>query len=281
MGREFTTGTRREMDKAIEYFEKAIALDPGYALPYAGLSRAYTTQSYLRGSERDETMEIARTAAAKAMKLDPDLPEAYIASGMIKLIFDLDFEAAEADLKKGMELGSGQHDPVMSFGDFNLFMGRYDVALSYYERALKLDPLSTIAAHDMGIANMVMGNYEECAFYFKKAIDINPNWTWGHVKLALTYSLAGKCEEAMASAEIAESLLAGSDTPATRSWLGFTYARCGHEDKARAALATMQGMAETEYVDPALFGGYPPWTEGNGSGHRRISSKRWPKGRRA
>ena len=97
MGREFTTGTRREMDKAIEYFEKAIVLDRGYALPYAGLSRAYTTQSYLRGSERDETIEIARTAAAKAMKLDPDLPEAYIASGMIKLIFDLDSKAAEVD----------------------------------------------------------------------------------------------------------------------------------------------------------------------------------------
>ncbi len=253
MGREFTTGTRREMDKAIEYFEKAIALDSGYALPYAGLSRAYTTQSYLRGGDRDETVEKARAAANQAMKLDPNLPEAFTASGMIKLVFDLDFAGAEADLKKGLELGPGKHDTVMPYGDFNLFMGRYDEALIYYQRAMQLDPLSVIAAHDMGFANLVMGNHEECAFYFKKAIDINPNWTWGHVKLALNYSLVGKCEEALAAAEIAESLLAGSDTPATRAWLGFTYSRCGQEEKARAALVTMQGMAETEYVDPALF----------------------------
>ena len=65
----------------------------------------------------------------------------------------------------------------------------------------------------------------------------------------------GKCAEALASTEIAESLLAGSDTPATRSWLGFTYARCGQAEKAQAALAAMQQMAETEYVDPALFAG--------------------------
>jgi TolB-like protein/Tfp pilus assembly protein PilF/tRNA A-37 threonylcarbamoyl transferase component Bud32 len=255
MGREFTTGTRREMDKAVEYFQKAIALDSNYALPYAGLASSYTTQSYLRGGERDEILGKARAAARKAMELDPNLPEAYTAAGMIKLVFDLDFEGAEADLIKGLELGPGKHDTVMPYGDFLLLMGRYDEARATYERAMKLDPLSVIAAHDMGFVNMLMKNYEKCAFYFKKAIDINPNWTWGHVKLALNYSHMGQCDQALASTEIAESLLAGSDTPATRAWLGFTYARCGEEEKAKSSLAALQAMAETQYVDPALFAG--------------------------
>jgi serine/threonine-protein kinase len=187
------------------------------------------------------------------MELDPGLPEAFTASGKIKLIFDLDFAGAETDLKRGRELGPGIHDTVMSYGDFLLFVGRYAEARANYEQAMKLDPLSVIACHDMGLVNMMMKNYEQCAFYFKKAIDINPNWTWGHVKLALNYSHMGLCDEALASTEVAESLLAGSDTPATRAWLGYTYARCGQEEKAQAALAKLREMASKEYVDPSVF----------------------------
>ena len=96
-GLEFTTGTRREMDKAIEYFQEAIALEPDYALAYAGLAQCYAAQSYLRGSERGETVELARAAAQQAMSLDPGLADAYTAAGMVKLVFDLDWKGAEAD----------------------------------------------------------------------------------------------------------------------------------------------------------------------------------------
>jgi len=252
-GREFTTGTRREMDKAIEYFEKAIALDPDYALPYAGMAASYTTQAYLRGGESEEMVAKARAAARKAMELDPNLAESYTAAGMIKLIFDLDFAGAEADLAKGLALGPGKHDVVMAMGDYNLMIGRPAAALPYYERAMELDPLSTIAAHDMGLVNMILGNYEQCAFYFKKAIDINPNWTWGYVKLGLDYTHMGMCEEALASAESAEALLAGSDTPATRSWLGYTYARCGQKEKAYEALEAIRALSDQGYLDPVLI----------------------------
>jgi serine/threonine protein kinase len=141
-GLEFTTGTQREMDKAIDYFQDAIRLDPDYALAYAGLARAYTTQSYLRGSERDERVELARTAALEALSLDPDLGEAWTAIGSIKLYFDLDWEGAEIDLRKGVELSPGSVPSVMALGDFLLFKGLYEEALVYYSRAMEMDPLS-------------------------------------------------------------------------------------------------------------------------------------------
>jgi serine/threonine-protein kinase len=207
----------------------------------------------LRGGYSEEMVTRARAAARKAMELDPNLAESYTASGKIKLTFDLDFAGAEADLKKGLALGPGKHDVVMAVGDFNLMLGRPAAALPYYERAMELDPLSVIAAHDMGLVNMILGNHEQCAFYFKKAIDINPNWTWGHVKLGLNYTHMGRCDEALASAASAEALLAGSDTPATRSWLGFTYARCGQKEKAYEALETMRALAGQGYLDPVLI----------------------------
>ena len=105
----------------------------------------------------------------------------------------------------------------------------------------------------MGIANMVMGNYEESAFHFKKAIDINPNWTWGYVKLALTYAQMGRCGDALEWAAQAEELLAGSGTPAARAWLDYTYAACGETERARAGLAELRARADTEYVDPGVY----------------------------
>ncbi|MBD3868554.1 MAG: protein kinase [Acidobacteria bacterium] len=252
-GLEFTTGTQREMDKAIEYFQDATRLDPNYALAYAGLARAYTTQSYLRGNERDERVELARTAALTALSLDPDLGDAWTAIGSIKMYFDLDWEGAEADLRKGVELSPGSVPSVMAFGDYLLFKGEYEDALVHYSRAMELDPLSVGAAHDMAISYMALHNYEQSERYFKMAIDLNPNWTWGYIKLAKTYSHLDRCDEALVATASAEELLAGSGTPAARCWLAFTYARCGEEDKARSALADLQNRSESEYVDPSIY----------------------------
>jgi TolB-like protein/tetratricopeptide (TPR) repeat protein/predicted Ser/Thr protein kinase len=252
-GREFTVGTQREMDKAIEYFQEAIDLAPDFALAYAGLAQSYTTQSYQRGSERDETVEKARAAAAKAMELDPYLAEAFAAMGVIKMTFDLNWTGAEKDLKKGVEMGPGSVPTVMSYGDYLLFNGKYDQALVQYEKAMELDPLSVGACHDLAITYMVLHQYDQSEMYFKKAIDLNPNWTWGYIKLALTLSLVGRCEEALEMAGQAEMLLTGSGTPAARSWLAYTYARCGQAEKARTILAELVGRSGSEYVDPAVY----------------------------
>ena len=252
-GREFTVGTQREMDKAIEYFEQAIALEPSYALAYTGLAQAYVSQSYLRGSERSEQVGKALSAARKALELDPGLAEAHAVSGQIKMVFELDWEGAEADFKKGLELGPGSLVCVMSYGDYLLFTGQYDQALVQYIKAMELDPLSVGAAHDLAITYMVLHDYEKCETYFRQAIELNPNWTWGHIKLAKTYAHMGRCAEALAATEVAESLLAGSGTPAARCWLAYTYAKCGEEDKARAALADLRSRADSEYVDPSVY----------------------------
>lgn len=252
-GREFTTGTQREMDKAIEYFEQAIALEPNYALAYTGLAQAYVTQSYLRGSDRSEPVGKALSAARKAMELDPNLGEAYSVSGQIKMIFELDWAGAKADMQKGLELSPGSLVCVMSYGDYLLYTGQYDQALVQYTKAMELDPLSVSAAHDLAITYMVLHDYEKCVIYFKQAIELNPNWTWGHIKLAKTYAHLGRCAEALASTEVAESLLAGSGTPAARCWLAYTYAKCGEEGKARSALADLRARSGSEYVDPAMY----------------------------
>jgi len=250
-GQYFTTGTMREMDSAIGFYRQALAVDPGFALAWAGLAHTYGRQLFLRGIDRDDTMAKATEAARMAMKFGPDLPEAYTASGLIKMYFDMDLEGAERDLRKGYEMGRGSILSVMTYGDFMIMMTRYDEAIALHTEAYEIDPLSHVTAHDLGFSYMANKDYENAAKQFKRAIELNPNWVWGHVKLGKTYAHMGRCDEALASAAVAEDLLAGSGTPAARSWLAFTYARCGQPEKAEAALAEL--MSRNEYVDPSIF----------------------------
>jgi len=247
----FTTGTKREMDSAIDFFQKALDLDPDFALAWAGLAHTYTRQLFLRGEGRGETTRLAGEAARKAMDLAPDMPEAFTVSGQIKMYFDLDWAGAERDLRQGYELSDGSLLPVMTYGDYCIFTRNYDKAVALHSRAQELDPLSHVTAHDLGFTYMAMKEYDKAAAQFKRAIELNPNWVWGHIKLGKTYAHMGRYNEALAEAAVAEDLLAGSGTPATRSWLDYTYALCGETDKARAGLADLE--SREEYVDRSLI----------------------------
>jgi TolB-like protein/tetratricopeptide (TPR) repeat protein/predicted Ser/Thr protein kinase len=250
-GQYFTTGTMREMDGAIEFYEKALAIAPDYALAWAGLAQAHARQMFLRGTARDANVVQATEAARMALKFGPELPESLAASGLIKMYFDQDWEGAGEDLRRAYELASGNTLAVITYGDFLLFSGRYEEAVAVYHEASRLDPLSHVAAHDLGFAYMALHDYEKAEAQFRRAIDLNPNWVWGHIKIAKTYAHLGRCAEALAATAVAEDLLAGSGTPSARSWLDYTYALCGNEEKAREGLAEL--MSREEYVDPTIF----------------------------
>jgi TolB-like protein/predicted Ser/Thr protein kinase/Flp pilus assembly protein TadD len=250
-GRYYTTGTMREMDSAIDYYKRALAIAPDYALAWAGLAQTYSRQMFLRGTARDATVAQATEAARMALKYGPELPESLAASGLIKMYFDLDWKGAGEDLRRAYDLAGGNTLTVITYGDYLLYMGRYEEAVEVYGEASRLDPLSHVSAHDLGFAYMALQDYGKAEAQFQRAIDLNPNWVWGHIKIGKTYAHMGRCAEALAAASVAEDLLTGSGTPAARSWLAYTYALCGEEERARENLAEM--MSREEYVDPTLF----------------------------
>ena len=97
--------------------------------------------------------------------------------------------------------------------------------------------------------------YDRASAEFRAALDLNPNWTWGYIKLAKAYADNGQCEEAFATAEDApEAELHGGGTPLARSWMGYTYAKCGDTERAEAALRALDEFAESGDVDPIAYG---------------------------
>jgi len=252
-GRSFLVGNQQEMDKSVDCFQQAVARAPGYAMAYAGLAEAYTTQAYLRAFDRAESVGKAQAAVTRALELDPDLAEAHTALGLVRFYFEWDWEGADAALRRALELNPGSQAANEEYGQFLIMMGRFDEGLARTREAARLDPLSVGPVHNLAILAMIHGNLDEAAAGFRRAIDIDPNWTWGYTKLARTLSRHGKCKEAYAQTEIAERRLAGGAAPLSWSWLGVTYATCGDTVRARQMLERLHALEEKQYVDPVTF----------------------------
>ena len=165
------------MDKSIDLFQQAVAKAPEYALAHAGLAEAHTRQAFLRGSGRAEPLQKARAAVERALELDPDLPEAHAALGLVRFNFEWDWAGAEAEFRRAIELNPGSRVGQEEYGWFLTALGRLDEGLAHSQEAARLDPLSVGPVHDIAINYMVRGNLDQAAATFRRAIDVDPNWT--------------------------------------------------------------------------------------------------------
>ena len=252
-GRDFLVGNQQEMDKSVDYFQRAVARSPEYAMAHAGLAEAYTRQAFLRAVDRTDVVEKARTAVTRALELDPHLAEAHAALGLVLFYFEWDWAGADVEFRRALALNPGSRAVHEDYGGFLTAMGRVDEGLARSREAARLDPLSVGPAHDIAINAMVRGDYEQAAAGFRHAIDIDPNWTWGYIKLARTLAMQKKCKEALAQAEIAERRIAGGAAPLSWSWLGATYAICGDTARARQKIDQLHALEKKQYVDPVAF----------------------------
>jgi tetratricopeptide (TPR) repeat protein len=150
-------GTIAGYKKAIEYFQQAIAKDSNYALAYAGLADSYL----LLGSYFVEAVTEAKSAAEQALKLDPNLAEAQIAVGHIKLLLDWDWPAAERAFQKGIALTPSSALAHSQYALYLVTLGRVDDAIAEARRAQELDMLSPIVNSDLGWYLLYGGHVDE------------------------------------------------------------------------------------------------------------------------
>src|SRR5262249_44774966 len=127
--------TEANTRKSIEYFERAIALDPDYALAYTGLADAYWTLHFLAQSGDVQGLRSrARAAALKALALDETLAEAHTSLGEIKEVYDLDFAAAESEYERALALNPNDAVGHHRYGVLLSHIGRIDEAETEFGR---------------------------------------------------------------------------------------------------------------------------------------------------
>jgi TolB-like protein/Tfp pilus assembly protein PilF len=190
-----------DINKSIEYFQKAIEIDPSYALAYAGLADSYVVIPSYSNNKSKDVFPRARSAALKALEIDESLAQAHATLACVLHEFDWKFEDAEKEFKRAIELDPNYATAHHWYAEFLLNLWRLDEALAEIKRAQECDPLSLIINAIAGVVYAVRGEYAEAEHQFKKTIELDPNFPRTHLLLAGMYEEQGKFEEAITEYE--------------------------------------------------------------------------------
>ncbi len=237
--------TREGFQKAVEYFNQAIEIDPNYAQAYAGLGDAL---AFLGGDDRasqTETDRKARAATLKALELDDSLADAHASLGVRS--YDSDFPEAERRLRRAIELNPNHATAHQWLGEFLAYMGRFDEAITEIERAHEIDPLSLIISTDVAKVYAIARQYDRAIEQFKKTLEMEPTFDEAHALLGLTYVFAGRAEEAISELRRIKDL---EDKPGYLSWLGYAYGVAGKKREAQGVRQRLGELSTRTFVTP-------------------------------
>jgi len=246
---EFTF-TPDGMYKAIDYFSRAIASDPGYALAYAGLADAYTTESdWLLAPA--EALPKAEAAARKALAFDPDLAEAHAALAHA-LLHEWRLPDAEREFHRALELNPGNVSTYFAYGEYLASIGQADQAIAEMHKALAIDPLSPEINSFLAWDYYLKRDYPTCLDESKKAIQMFPEFWLPHMTGAMCrYMLS---DFAGALDEYRKALAMNPESTFSQAGVAMSLARMGQRSEALRSLHALKAMSNHTYVSPGYVG---------------------------
>jgi len=175
----FQTWTRQNMEFARQMFARAVAIDPEFALAWAGLAKTYV-DLYRWGRNSLDLQEAQRTSA-HALKLDPNLAEAHVAIGQV-LAIQRRFEDAATEFEKAIELDPTSFDAYYFYARSSFEAGDLEKAVQLFEKAHRSRPedyqataLRALALHELGCADEARATDEQALDLINKYLEINPN----------------------------------------------------------------------------------------------------------
>ena len=193
--------TDASIAKGITLYKQALALDPEYALAWAGLSVAYASQSRQGFARSAEAFGHAREAAERALQSEPELPEAHLALGIVRMDYDWDWKGAEASVRRALTLAPESAEVVSVTADLMLTLGRLDEAVELSRRAAMLDPLNVTTYKNLGRHCFYAGRLDEAEAALARMLDISPQCGLAHYLLGYVHLMQGRPTEALAEFE--------------------------------------------------------------------------------
>ena len=275
--------TAKDAKQAIEYYQQAVAIDPSYALAYAGLAESNWFLALYSYPQVNEVVPKARELALKALELDHSLAEPHSILGVICFNYDHDFACMERETKRAIELKPSYAEGHRRYGLLLQFQGRFEEARIAFRRALELDPLSPVTNFNYAELLFFERKYDESETLSRKNVELDPNFWYAHLQLFYVHRM--KRDYASAVEELAKVQDARGEPDAAKliresftdgDWLGFLrkitgersrlklypyfvatfFAELGEKDKAFAtlneALETKDQHTDQMNVDPYM-----------------------------
>jgi adenylate cyclase len=191
--------------EALAAYQRAVQLDPEFALAWAGLARTniWTAGFSTEGGQKefDAHLGAARDALARALAIAPDLPEALYARAWIETNFDFNWNAAARTVSKALALAPSDPNMLIAAANLESARGNLDREIELYRKAVDLDPVNVQARSFLAFALAIAKQFDEARAEYARVIELNTSSPWAHAGLGLTYLLQNKFEEAATDAQ--------------------------------------------------------------------------------
>jgi TolB-like protein/Flp pilus assembly protein TadD len=230
------------LKKAIDYFNQAIAMDPNYALAYAGLSDCYDLLPQWSTVNRAEYVSKAKAAAIKALQIDENLAEAHTSLAAALFGNDLNLQESMREFERAIEL-----DPNYAFAHYSfgftvlLALGEFDRGIAELRHAVDLDPFSVVINANLGYVYIVARRYPEAIAQLRKTVELDPDFGTTHRNLGEALELSGQLEQAIAEYQKGYKFL--NDDHAL-AYLAHAYGLKGEREKALQLLTQLKELEQ-------------------------------------
>ena len=226
--------TATSLAQALALYRQALAIDPGYADAWSGLSQVYTAQTLFLGVlPLEEGSRLAREAALRALALDPGLASAHAVLARLAAVSDGDLAEAGRQYARALALAPDDPDLLRGASELSMTLGRADDAVVLGEAALDRDPMDVLVQVSIGNSYLVAGRPKQAIASFRRALALSPRGTAAHYSIGTALLQMGRPQEALAEMQLEPGEL----------WrevgLAMAWHALGHQAESDAALARL------------------------------------------
>jgi TolB-like protein/Tfp pilus assembly protein PilF len=199
--------TGADLQRAIDSFTEAIAIDQNYALPYAGLALSYMYKGMYGGTPTKEAFPIAQKFAKKAVELDNTVAEPHLVLGMLAFVHEHDMGGFERETQRALELSPKSVEAHRQNGLRLWYLGRLEESMAAFRQAMEIDPLSLPCNINYATALFYSGRIEEGVAHLKRTLESSPDAWLAHYNLGVGYRFKKDFAGAAEQFAIAKDLL--------------------------------------------------------------------------
>lgn len=237
--------------RGIEYLNRAIEMDPNYALAHAELAQCISVPCYYGSVDPRVAYPKARAAALRALEIDPGLPEAHEVLATVLKNFDWNWDAAEKEYKHAIQLNPNYATAHYHYSYLLAELGRFEEAIPEATEALSRDPMSSLLNAGLAFVLLNARKFDQCIQQSLTALEVDPNMALSYWSLAVAYEQQGRFLESLEVLE--RGLGRGAGIAISKAFISRVHAAMGERERAWGFIRDLQNLTDAGYVPSIAF----------------------------
>jgi TolB-like protein/Tfp pilus assembly protein PilF len=230
--------------KALDFYQKAIAIEQDFALAHAAISGCYVFLAAIGFMTSKTAYAKAKEFALRSLELDNNLSESHLSLAMVKFFFDWDWNGAEACFQKAIELNPGSAAVHHNYTLYLMAIGKVEQTIQVAEKAHMLDPLSLVNNNSLGNAYFYAGRHDDAIDQLEKTLELDPNFIIALNSLGWIYLDLGKIDKTLQYFKKVQKL--PGHAAKRIAPLGYAHAKAGNIEETKKFLERLQKRSKIE-----------------------------------